>query len=65
MNSPGQEVPNMLLEKSEEIASGGMKRLSQIKDNAQMWVWLVVEVKFDYKKQYCIGTWNVRPMNQG
>ena len=32
---------------------------------------LVVEVTGDrskvqcYKEQYCIGTWNVRPMNQG
>ena len=46
----------MLLEKSKEIASGRMKRLSQIKNNAQLWMLLVVEVKFDYKKQYCIGT---------
>ena len=36
-----------------------------------MWVWLVMDVTGDeskvqcYKEQYCIGTWNVRSMNQG
>ena len=30
MKSPGQKVPNTLLEKSKEIASEGMKRLSQV-----------------------------------
>ena len=31
---PGQQVPNMLLEKSREIAPEGMKRLSQSRNNA-------------------------------
>ena len=26
---------------------------------------LVVKAKFSAKKQYCIGTWNVRSLNQG
>ena len=37
----------MLLEKSEEIAPETMKRLSESKNNAQLWMWLVMEVKFD------------------
>ena len=35
----------MLLEKSGEIAPERMKRLSQSKNNAQLWMWLVMEVK--------------------
>ena len=35
----------MLLEKSEEIAPKGMKRLSQSGNNAQLWMCLVVRVK--------------------
>ena len=32
----------------------------------QLWTRLMVKVKSDaVKKQYCIGTWNVRSMNQG
>jgi len=37
----------MLLEKSEEIAPGEMKRLSQSRSNAQLWMCLVVKVKSD------------------
>ena len=34
-------------------------------NNTQLWMWLVIEVKSnDVKEQYCIGTWNVRSMNQ-
>ena len=44
MNS-GRQVPNMLLEKSGEITTERIKRLSQIKNNAQLW--LVMEVKSD------------------
>ena len=36
MNSQGKQVPNMLLEKSREIAAEGMKRLSQRGKNAQL-----------------------------
>ena len=45
MNSSGQEVCNILLEKIEEIAPEGMKRLSQSRNSAQLWVCLVVKVK--------------------
>ena len=37
----------MLLEKSGEIASEGMKKLSQGGNNAQLWMCLVVKVKCD------------------
>ena len=43
-------MPNMPLEKSGEIAPEGIKRLSQTKNNAQLWVWLVMEVKSDAVK---------------
>jgi len=45
MNSPGQEVPNMLLEISEEIIPERRKRQSQSKSYTQLWMWLVMEVK--------------------
>ena len=63
--SPGQWVPSMLLEKSGEITPERMKRWSQSKNNTQLWMWLVMEVKSNAVEQYCIGTWNVRSMNQG
>ena len=44
MNSPGQQVPNMLLEKSGEITPEKMKRQSQSENNTQLWM-LVMEVK--------------------
>ena len=47
MNSPGQYVLDMLLEKTGEIAPEGMKRLSQSKNSAQLWMCLVMEVKSD------------------
>ena len=40
----------MLLEKSAEIATEGMKRLSQSGNNAQLWTCLVVKVKSDAKR---------------
>ena len=43
-----------------------MKQLGQSGKNAQLWLCLVMKVKITcYKEQYCIGTWNVRSMNQG
>ena len=54
----------MLLEKSEEIAPQGMKRLSQSRNNAQLWMCLLVKSNV-CKEKYCIGTWNVRSMNRG
>ena len=61
---PAQEVSNKLPQKRGDIAPGGMKRLNQSGDSAQLWICLVVKVKM-LKEQYCIGTWNVRSMNQG
>ena len=55
----------MLLGKSREINPERMKRWSQSKTHP------VVDVTGDgskvqcCKEQYCIGTWNVRSMNQG
>ena len=66
MNSPGWRVPNMLLEISGEITPERLKRRGQSKNNTQF-----VDVTGDgskvwcCKEQYCIGTWNVRSMNQG
>ena len=47
---PGRQVPNKLLEKSREIAPEGMKRLSQSRNNAQLWMCLMVKVKSDAVK---------------
>ena len=56
----------MLLEISGEITPERMKGWSQSKNNTQLWMRLVIEGKVQCcKEQYCIGTWNVRPMNQG
>ena len=55
----------MLLEISGEIAPEGMRRLSQSQSKCP-----VVDVTGDenkvpcHKEQYCIGTWNIRSMNQ-
>ena len=45
MNSLGQYVSKMLLEKSGEITPKRMKRWSQSKNITQLWMWLVMEVK--------------------
>ena len=57
----------MLLEKSGEITPERMKGWSQNeKKKCPVMAVTVMEVKSDaYKEQYCIGTWNVRSMNQG
>ena len=57
----------MLLEISGEITPERMKGWSQSKNNTQLWMGLVIEARFNAvkKEQYCIGTWNVRSMNQG
>ena len=44
MNSPGQYVPNLLQEKSKEIAPEGVKRLSRSGNRAQFWMCLAVKV---------------------
>ena len=48
----------MLLEISGEITPERMKGWSQSKNNTQLWIQCC-------KEQYCMGTWNVRSMNQG
>ena len=45
MNSPGQQVSNMLLEISGEITLERMKGQSQSKNNTQLWMLLEMEVK--------------------
>ena len=59
-------MPNMSLDISEEITPERIKRYSRSKNQ-----YPVVDVTSDRskdqccKEQYCIGTWNVRSMNQG
>ena len=66
MNSPGRQVPNMLLEISGEITPERMKR-TEAKQKQHP----AVNVTGDgskvrcCKQQYCKGTWNVKSMNQG
>ena len=43
-------MPNKLLEKSREIAPEGMKRMKQSRNNAHLWMSLVVKVKSDAVK---------------
>ena len=50
MNSPGRQVPNMLLEISGEITPERMKGWSQSKNTTQLWMGLVMEVKSDAVK---------------
>ena len=40
-------MPNMLLDKSGEMTPERMKRQGQSKNNTQLWMWLVMEVKSD------------------
>ena len=42
---PGQYVPIILMQKSGEINPKRMKGQSQSKNNTQLWMWLVMEVK--------------------
>ena len=42
-----------------------MKRLSKSKNKAQLWISGGGSKVRGCKEQYCIGTWNVRSMNQG
>ena len=65
MNSPGWQVPNMLLEKSGEITPENEETEPKQKQHP------VVNVTGDRSKVQCckelyyIGAWNVRSMNQG
>ena len=51
--------------KSRETAPEGMKRLSQGRNNARLWMCDGESQVRCSKKQYCIGTWNLSSMNQG
>ena len=53
-----------MLGKSGEIQPERMMRLSQRGNDTQLWMCLIVEVQC-CTEQYCIGTWNVRSINQG
>ena len=55
----------MLLEISGEITPERMKGWSQSKKNTQLYVTGDRSKVRCCKEQYCIGTWNVRSMNQG
>ena len=55
----------MLLEKSREIAPEEMKRLTKWKQQPLVYVSGGESKVWCYKEQYCIGTWNVKSMNQG
>ena len=46
------------------IATESMKQLDQSRNNAQLWMYLVMKVKSNAAKDSCIGAWNVRCMNQ-
>ena len=52
-------------ETSGELTPEWMKKQGQSKNNLQLWMWPVMEVKFAAVKSSSIGTWNVRSMNQG
>ena len=43
-------MPNMLLEISGEVTPERMKGWSQSKNNTQLWMGLLIEVKFDAVK---------------
>ena len=45
INSPGQKVPNMLLEISGETTPERIKRRNQSKNNTQLRMWLTMKVK--------------------
>ena len=63
---PGRQVSNMLVGKNRETAPERRKRLGQSGNNAQLWMCLVVKLKIQCCKEiYCIGTWNIKSMNQG
>ena len=64
-DEPPRLVPSMLLEISGEITPERMKRQSQSKNNTQLWMTGDESKVWCCKEQYCIGTWNVRSMNQG
>ena len=63
MDSPGRQVPNILLGKSREITTERMKRLSQSGNHTQLWLCLVVKVRSDAVKSNIAqepGMWGPR-----
>ena len=46
----GRQVPNMLLDISEDITPERMKGWSQSKNNTQLWMRLEIEARFDAVK---------------
>ena len=58
-------MPNMLQEKSGEITPERMKRRNQSKKHSVVDVIGGKSKVRCCKEQYCIGTWNIRSMNQG
>ena len=58
-------MPNILLEISGEITPERMERWSQAKTTPSCDVMGDGSKVQCCKEQYCIGTWNVRSMNQG
>ena len=57
-------MPNILLDKSGEMAPERMKKLSQSENNTHVDVTGDGSKVWCCKEQYGIGTWNVRSMNQ-
>ena len=55
----------MLLGKSRETDPEGIKRLNQSRNDAHVWMWLVVKAKSDAVKNNNVAIWNVRSMYQG
>ena len=67
LSTPGWKVCNMLLgEIRGQLlkAPEKIKQLGQSRNVTQLWTCLVVKVQC-CKEQYCIGTWNVKSVNQG
>ena len=68
MRLPGHKVSSMLLGKSREqflIVPVRVKQVGQGGNDPQLWIVAGGESKVRCcKEQYCLGTWNVRSMNQ-
>ena len=56
---PGKDRGQLL------ISQERMKWLGQSGNDPQLWMCLLVKVESCCSEQYCIVTWNVRPVNQG
>ena len=65
MSPHGWKVSNTLLGKSAEIVPERMKQLAQRGNNVVMDVSGGESKVWCYKEQCCMGTWNIRSMNQG